>query len=215
MTPTISYDEHLYLYPPRPENALHPRFLPSYDNGLYLAEPKLDGDCAVIFTDGIDTVVRDRHNKPFSKDTRPLETIARGLHTGKDWCVLVGEYMAKSKKNADGQNMNGSLVLFDILVHNGLHLGEYSFQDRHTMLRELYAGEEYDGYIQRGTLPGLFVVKAFEDGFVHLFERVTAIQIYEGLVLKKKDAKLELGVRPLNNHLTQVKFRRPAKNYHY
>ena len=63
-------------------------------------------------------------------------------------------------------------------------------------------------------LPGLFVVKAFEDGFIDLFERVTAINMYEGLVLKRKDAKLDVGVRPINNHLSQVKFRRPAKNYH-
>ncbi len=220
MTPTITYDAPIYLYPPRPEKAVHPRFLTSYDNGTYIAEPKLDGDCALIFTDGNETMVRDRHNKSFSKDIHTLETIAHSLHTGTGWSVLVGEFMAKGKKNADGRNMNGSLVLFDILVHNGLHLGEYSFYDRLTMLRELYASEEYDGYIQRGTLPGLFVIKAFEGGtdgarFCDLFERVTAIQMYEGLVLKKRDAKLELGTRPMNNHLTQVKFRRPAKNYHY
>ncbi len=59
------------------------------------------------------------------------------------------------------------------------------------------------------------MVKAFETEFVDLFERVTAINMYEGLVLKRKDAKLELGVRPVNNHLSQVKFRRPAKDYHY
>ncbi len=154
MTPTISYTKQPpYLFPPRPENAVHPRFLPDYDNGKYIAEPKLDGDCAVIFTDGTETIVRDRHNKPFSKDTRALDTIARQLHTGNSWCVLVGEFMAKGKRNADGQNMNGSLVLFDILVSDGLHLGEYSFQDRHTMLRELYASEKYDGFILRGNLP--------------------------------------------------------------
>lgn len=215
MTPTITYTGDLYLYPPRPENAVHPRFLPDFDNGIYLAEPKLDGDCAVIFTDGTHTIVRDRHNMPFTKNTRQLETIAATLHTGNGWCALVGENMAKGKRNAEGQNMNGNLVLFDILVLNGLHLGEYTFEDRQQMLRELYGEEEYDGYILRGKLPNLFVVKAFESGFCNLFERVTAINMYEGLVLKKKDARLELGVRPKNNYLTQVKFRRAAKNYQY
>lgn len=216
MTPTtIQFDTRPpYLYPPRPENAVHPRFLPEYDDGTWIAEPKLDGDCAVIMTDGIETIVMDRHNKTFSKDIAPLKSIAQTLHTGNGWCVLVGEYMAKGKRNAEGRNMNGALVLFDIIVHNGLHLGEYTFAERHALLKSLYPAEEYDGYIVRAT-NDLFLVKAFTSHFTELFERVTEIQMYEGLVLKKHDAKLELGTTPKNNWRTQVKFRRPAKNYHY
>ena len=212
----MTYDHFQYLYPPRPKTAVHPKYLSEYADGSWMAQPKLNGDCAVIFTNGTETHVRDRHKDSFSKNVRELEAIAGTLHRGKEWLVLVGEWMTKSKKDCNGTNFNGHLVLFDILVYNGVHLSGYSFEDRYDLLMDLYQPtENYDPYILRSAVPNVFVVETFDILFPDYFEAVSSIDMYEGLVLKKRNAKLELGVTENNNIRTQVKFRKPAKNYHY
>jgi hypothetical protein len=41
------------------------------------------------------------------------------------------------------------------------------------------------------------------------------IDMIEGLVLKRKSAKLEIGNTENNNTKSQVKFRKPTKNYKF
>jgi hypothetical protein len=84
------------------------------------------------------------------------------------------------------------------------------------MLLSLYENESYDPYINKcSTLDNLYVVKSFETDFKEIFDELTQIDMYEGLVLKRKDAKLELGLGEKNNTKTQIKFRKEAKNYQY
>ena len=51
--------------------------------------------------------------------------------------------------------------------------------------------------------------------FKNLFDRLTTIDIVEGLVMKRKNARLEIGTSENNNTKSQVKVRKPTKNYRY
>lgn len=211
------YDKYSYIFPPRPEHPIHPKYIGKYDDGTFIAEPKLNGDCAMIFTNGKDIVIRDRNNAKFKKPIPELDAVSQHVHRGEDgkWMVVVGEAMQKSKKDMQGIPLKG-YVLFDIIVYNGVHLSNYTFEERHAMLVELFkANVEYDPYILKTTISGLYVVKAFTDHFEKIFDEVKEIDMYEGLVIKKRNAKLELGITSKNNLRTQFKFRKPAKNYHY
>ena len=84
----------------------------------YLAQPKLDGSCAVIFTNGTETVVKSRHRRCFTRfkmDMREIQNIHRG--DPRTWMVVVGEYMNKSRRDERGCVWNQKLVIFDILVY--------------------------------------------------------------------------------------------------
>ncbi len=212
----MNYNTYQYIYPPRPEQKLPARHLPMFDNGTYIAEPKLDGDCAVVFTNGLQTEIRKRGGEKFSKPIPELEATAESLHKGQGWMVVVGEFMAKGKKSAGNVNFNGNLVLFDILVYNGVHLSEYSFEERHDLLRDLFSTKmDHDDFIEKGNIAKTFVVKALKAGFKEAYDKLESVDMYEGLVLKKSDAKLELGVTEKNNVDTQIKFRKPKKNYQF
>ena len=107
----IPYKYYRYIFPPRAEKALPASSLKDYDNGTFIAQPKLNGDCMLIFTNGIETVVMNRHKEAFSKSISLIPTL-RTLHREtaiekegdqkNKWMILVGEYMSKSKKNAEG-----------------------------------------------------------------------------------------------------------------
>ena len=48
----------------------------------YLAQPKLDGSCAVIFTNGVDVIVKSRHRRSFSRfkmDLREIKNVHRNI----------------------------------------------------------------------------------------------------------------------------------------
>ena len=61
----------------------------------------------------------------------------------------------------------------------------------------------------------IFKVKSFDKGFNEIYQKITQIDMYEGWVLKKKNAKLKNGLSEKNNTDSQMKFRKPTKNYSY
>jgi hypothetical protein len=48
-----------------------------------------------------------------------------------------------------------------------------------------------------------------------LFDRLTTIDVCEGLVLKRKNARLEIGNTEKNNCKSQIKARKPTLNYKF
>ena len=48
-----------------------------------------------------------------------------------------------------------------------------------------------------------------------LYDRLTPIDMIEGLVMKRKSARLEMGNTELNNVKSQIKCRKETKNYKY
>jgi hypothetical protein len=48
-----------------------------------------------------------------------------------------------------------------------------------------------------------------------LYDTLTPIDLIEGFVLKRKNARLEIGNTELNNVKSQIKCRKETKNYKY
>ena len=64
-------------------------------------------------------------------------------------------------------------------------------------------------------MDNIFIINTFEKNFEYIFNRITEKDMYEGLVLKKKNAKLEMGVKDNNNSNSMIKIRKETKNYRY
>lgn len=225
----IPYTSFRYLFPPRPENALPASTLHEYDNGKFLAQPKLNGDCMLVFTNGIETHIRDRHNKEFNKalSTKLLPHLKKLHKESSDgrtnkWMVLVGEYMIKSKKNTLGETWNEKFVIQDIIVFDGVQLIGKTFQQRQELLDDLYGtstsplpGAYIDNFLYATEFPEVYRVRNFYTSFDALWKELVVTDMYEGLVLKVMNAKLENGSSQKNNTHTQLKFRKQTKNYVY
>ena len=229
----IPFPHFRYIFPPRAENALPADLLKTYDNGQYGAQPKLNGDCTLVFTNGRETHVYNRHRSKFKKTLKLSVADFQSLYretlngTKNKWMVLVGEYMAKSKTNEHGKTWNDKFVIFDIIVFDGIQLIGKTFRERIELLDKLYGKEETmitkDGveklnFMYATSTENVFRVKTYYDCFRGMWDTLVKLTpgtsgMYEGLVLKRLDAKLENGTSEKNNTSSQLKFRKSTKNY--
>jgi ATP-dependent DNA ligase len=136
----------------------------------------------------------------------------KSLHRGKGWLVLNGEYMNKSKRNINGEIFNDKFCLFDILVFENQHLVGTTFENRIQLLNNLY--EKPSDFLGRIS-PNVYRIKSFYENYEELYNNLEGIDMVEGLVLKRKSAKLEFGSTENNNSKSQIKVRKPTKNYKY
>ena len=209
----INYNSFRYIYPPRPEINLPSSELVKYDNGLWLGQPKLNGSNITVFTNGIEVYLYNRHNSPIS-NIKMKQSEFLSLHRGDGWIVLNGEYMNKSKNNSDNELFNQKFVIFDILVYNGVQTIGKTFGERVKLIDELYPSVDYDNFIKKLT-DNVYVVKSFYTNFTKIYDKIVQTDMYEGWVLKKITSKLKNGLSEKNNTDSQMKFRKPTKNYSY
>ena len=210
----IKFDNFHYIYPPRPKNPISPTELDFWDNGMMIGQPKLNGSNAVIFTDGNSVYIYNRHNQRMSNVQLEKEEILN-IYSGRGWMVINGEYMNKSKNDERGQVFNHKLVIFDILVHDGQYLLGTTFKERIGLLDSLYGTRKSDKEYLTEISENIYRVKSYDTGFKTLYEDLTKIDMVEGLVLKRKSGKLELGTTENNNTKSQIKVRKSTKNYKY
>ena len=210
---SYDYTKFRYLYPPRPETKAPVEMIQTLEDMGFIAQPKLNGSCALLFTDGKEVIFWNRHKKAFAKHQMDIDEL-RSLHRGKGWMVLVGEYMNKSQKDATGKTFNHKFVLFDIIVFNGKQLVGWTTADRLALMNSLWPFKNHDEWITQVT-SNVFIVNSITSGFEDAWNRITEIGMYEGFVFKKPNAKLETGYREVNNSLWQVKIRKETKNYAY
>jgi ATP-dependent DNA ligase len=212
----MKFNNFRYIYPPRPKNAVNPDELTFWDNQQMIAQPKLNGSNCLIFTNGDKQFVMNRHNgrlTNFQISNDEINSIYRG--TNKEWFVINGEYLNKSKQDERGITFNHKLVIFDILVFRSDYLVGKTFSERIDILDELYGKQESDkDYLYKVT-DNIYRVKSYQTNFKKIFDELTSIDLIEGLVLKRKNAKLEVGNTENNNTRSQLKFRKPTKNYKY
>lgn len=209
----IPYNKYRYIYPPRPEINLPSSELVKYDNGLWIGQPKLNGSNITIFTNGTELYICNRHNGPLS-NVKMTDQEFLSLYRGKGWFVLNGEYMNKAKINSKNEAFNHKLVIFDVLVYNGIQTIGMSFEERTKLLNNLFKSSEYDGYINKIS-DNVYIVKSFYENFDTIYQKIVQIDMYEGWVLKKRASKLKNGLSEKNNTDSQMKFRKPTKNYSY
>lgn len=207
----ITYENFRYYYPPRPSIKSPSSGLDTYERMGFIGQPKLNGSCSVLFLNGSDTRLMNRHGGSFSRNLIPTEDLQR-LHRGSGYTMLCGEYMNKSKKDSRGRLFNGCIVLFDIMVHKGQYLTGTSFLERQILMDQLFPGKDYDDYLYEVS-NNVYRVKNFTKNFKSTYNEIIKVDMYEGLVCKKPQGILEAGYRPNNNQGWMVKIRKSTKNY--
>ena len=212
----MKYGTYRYIYPPRPTNAIPDDELNFWDNGSLIAQPKLNGSNCVIFTDGKVVRFMNRHNQPLTNVRISTEEII-SLYSGKDgeWLVINGEYMNKSKMDENGHVFNHKFVIFDILVQNSEYLVGKTFEDRILLLDSLYGKTPSEKEYLYKISENIYRVKSIDNNFKSTFDRLTPIDMIEGLVMKRRNSRLELGTTENNNVKSQIKCRKATKNYKY
>jgi ATP-dependent DNA ligase len=208
------YPTFQYLFPPRPEVKAPPTIIKQWEDKQFIAQPKLNGSCAVLFTDGNEVIMMNRHKEKFSRELLINKEELKKLHRGVGWLVLTGEYMNKSKKDSTGKVFNGKFVIFDILVYNGEYLTTTTFEHRQTLLDTLYELRHFDKFISEITSQ-LYRVNNIKTNITESWHDIVKTDMYEGFVLKKPSGMLETGFNSNNNTGWQVKIRKPTKNYKY
>lgn len=210
---SIPFKYYRYIFPPRAEN-ITPRDTIEIYEDRFVGQPKLNGSNMVIFTNGTEVHIKNRHNKDMSNVKMPKEEFLK-LHRGTGWMILVGEYLNKSKKDHTKNFFNHKFIIFDIIAINDEQLIGKSFEERIQLLDELYGTSDSSQPFLHGINDYTYRVKSFNTGFQKLFDELTLIDMYEGFVFKMKKATLENGVRSSNNTRGQIKCRKPTKNYSY
>lgn len=208
------YLNYRYIFPPRPKNAIPDTELNFWDNGSLIAQPKLNGSNCVIFTNGEKTIVMNRHNQRLTNFNISDNEI-KDIYRGEGWMILNGEYMNKSKSDENNQVFNHKFVIFDILGYNGDYLVGKTFEERIQLLDTLYGKVESDKEYLFKITENVDRVKSYITDFKNIFDKLTPIDMIEGLVMKRKNARLELGTSENNNTKSQLKCRKATKNYKY
>jgi ATP-dependent DNA ligase len=212
----MKFENYRYVYPPRPKNAINPDELTFWDNNSLLAQPKLNGSNTTIYTNGEQVIIMNRHGARLTNFQIPLDEI-KSLYRGVrgQWLVINGEYLNKSKQDECGITFNHKLIIFDILVYKSDYLVGQTFQQRVHLLDELYGKNDSEKSYLYSVSDNVYRVKSFDTGFKSLFDQLSPIDMIEGLVMKRKNAKLEIGNTENNNTKSQLKARKPTKLYKY
>lgn len=212
----MEYLKYNYIYPPRPKNPIPPSELDYYDGrNRFIAQPKLNGSNLSIYTNGGRKMyLQNRHDQPMSSVmiTQEIKELYRG---DGGWMILNGEYLNKNQKNSFG-TFNHKFVLFDILAYDGDHLVGKTFEERINLIYELYGEETFSNDNNLNQISeNTFSVKSFYKDFHRKYKEITSIPVYEGLVLKRKNSKLENGLSEMNNVRSQIKCRKETRNYRF
>jgi ATP-dependent DNA ligase len=211
----MKYNSYRYIFPPRPQNAVPSTDLGYYDDGSFIAQPKLNGSNCLIFTDGVKVIKMNRHNDRLTRfELKDDEILSLYKGTG-GWTVLNGEYLNKNKSDETRKSFNHKFVIFDILVNDGDYLIGETFEQRVHLLDEMFGKNECEKNYLWSISDNVYRVKSYENNFNMLFDTLTPIDLIEGLVLKRKNARLEMGNTELNNTKSQIKARKPTLNYKF
>lgn len=216
----MRYDSYRFLYPPRAAKKIFARDLDRYDHGEYIAQPKYDGDCSTIAIGPDSIVIRNRHDEVKDHVDKSIDFASlRSLCPG--WLVLAGEMLDKAKADEHGVKIKG-FVVWDILVYDGKYLINSTLSERIDLLDNLFrsfammvteSGMVSYNHLLFTQFNGIYRAPSYLCQFKDLYNDVIKTPLYEGVVLKKINAKLEIGLNEKNNSGWQLKVRKPTKNY--
>jgi ATP-dependent DNA ligase len=129
--------------------------------------------------------------------------------------ILNCEYLNKSKSDEKGQVFNHKFVIFDILCYDSDYLIGKTFEERVNLLDTLYDCIDSEKDYLYSISTNVYRVKSYRVGFKEFFDKYTPIDVIEGVVLKRANARLELGATEQNNIKSQLKSRKATRNYKY
>jgi hypothetical protein len=81
-------------------------------------------------------------------------------------------------------------------------------------LKNLYDSKVYDNIIRKIN-DDIYIVETFFGDFETIYNDLVSVDMYEGFVLKKLKSKLKNGISQKNNSSSQIKVRKPTKNYDF
>lgn len=207
----MKYDK-TYIYPPRPELKIPKKSLKRYDNGIFFAQPKLNGSCCELYTGPNRVYQKGRHNNTLTNfrlsDREIIDVFGNGIN------LIIGEYMNKSKRDGNNLVFNHKFVIFDQIVFKNDYVLDSTFDDRIKMVQSLYEPIDETEFLYKIS-DNIYMVKTFYDDFENIWNELVKIDMFEGLVMKRKTGRLERGTRIKNNHLTQLKCRKKCNLYEY
>lgn len=209
----IEYNKFRYLFPPRPEVKSPASSIPTFEKMGLWAQPKLNGSCALIFTDGSQAIIMNRHSELFKRELITREDML-SIHRGTGWMVVVGELMNKSQKDENEELFNEKFVIFDLLVYDSHYLLNTTFEERQNVLSSIFESVP-DRLGIRKISEKFYIAEVFKKSLLSQWAKLVKINMHEGLVLKKPSAKLSTGYVEKNNTTWQVKIRKSTKNYSY
>lgn len=219
----MQYKDFKYIYPPRPEAKTTPENIEKYDNGEYIANPKYNGTCCIVFTNGSELYVYNRHKSLLDKYSNDIDF--KGLAKSKNWFVYAGEYLNKGKNGEMDTKEKDKYIIWDCIVWDGEYLIGKTLHERLTLLENIYPCNR-SVVDQNGCLElyehlccteynGIYKAPAYLKYFSALYEDLIKTDLYEGIVLKKLESKLTFGFNPVNNNDWQIKIRKPTKIYNF
>ena len=209
------YNKYTYIFPPRPKNAIQSSDLDFWDNNTLIAQCKLNGSNCTIYTNGEKHIVMNRHNGRLTNFRLTDEEIKSMYRGNGEWMVINGEYMNKSKSDENRKVFNHKFVIFDILVLDGDSLVGKTFEERVVLLDQLYGTKDCEKPYLYGISENIYRVKSYTSNFLDLYNDLVEIDMIEGLVLKRRSARLEAGTSELNNTKSQIKCRKKCNSYRY
>jgi hypothetical protein len=211
----MKYPKYRYVFPPRPKNAVPQSELFSWDNGSMIAQPKLNGSNCTIYTNGVEVFTMNRHGDRLTRvEIKSEEILSLYKGTG-GWSAFNGEYMNKSKYDENKKIFNHKFVIFDILINDGDYLIGKTAEQRIQLLDKMFGQNYSEKEYLYSVSENIYRVKSYEKEFNMLFDKFTEIDMLEGLVLKRKNARLEISGSELNNSNWQVKCRKSTLNYKF
>lgn len=218
----MKYDKFKYLYPPRPQVKTPATNLNKFDNGEYICQPKYNGSCCIVFTNGDELHVYNRHRQILSNVCSKIEF--KKLAKSNDWYVYAGEYLNKGKTGESNFKEKDKFVIWDILVWQGKYLIGNTIIERLELLEKIYPCnravvhtnkfEMYE-HLCCTEFKGIYKAPTYMNNFQSLYNDIVKTELYEGLVLKKRDSKLQYGFQELNNNEWQIKCRKETKIYNF
>ena len=127
--------------------------------------------------------------------------------------------MNKSKKDHNNKSLVG-FCIWDILAYDGKLLIGSNIEERIALLEKLYPAQEeikFQGltYMFKTDVENIYRVNNFYGKFDKLYKTLSKIDMVEGLVLKQKNAKLQMMIGEENNSSWSVKVRKPTLNYSF
>jgi hypothetical protein len=211
----MRYENFAYLWPPRPESAVAPRVLLSFEKRGWIAQVKKNGTCSVIFVAPDKTVSSmNRHNEDHKQWTATGDVMADFAKLpGTGWYVFVAELLHNKVANDKLRDIN---YVHDVLVADGEYLVGKTQEERQDILHDLLmtddAVESARGHFI--VSPHLWIPVEYDEGFTALFNGLTSDED-EGIVMKDPKQKLAFPMRQKANVAGQVKCRKPHKNFSF
>lgn len=205
----MKYTKYIYLFPPRPENAIPSNFLASYERKGWWAQYKKNGTCNVTFVSPEKEIkVMTRHNEEH-KAWLPTDASNKFFKElpGDGWYVIVSELL-----HSKTPTIKDTHYIFDILVADGRHLTGSTFAERMDILGTFVppSVETTDSHYVIN--PNVWIAKTLYINFEDTFKHITNPED-EGLVIKDPNAILRLGLRKNSNVNWMVKSRKSHSNY--